>query len=230
MPRRRLGRLRRNQDGFTLIEVLVAMTLLGLVLAALFGGLRTGVRVWDSQDRHSDALGRLIAAQGFLRRQIAEAAPLDYPAVGGGPPAAVFEGDANSVTFAGLMPSHFGLAGYQVIEVGLVRDGDGGRQLGVRWWPFDAQDPAPPAAVPEEQTAVLMDGVDGVTLSYFAPAVEGGPGQWADRWRDQPAPPDLVRIEVTFPPGDGRAWPALVVHPVLAPGAAVAGDDRGDRD
>ena len=34
--------------GFTLVELLVAITLLALVSAALFGGLRFGARAWES--------------------------------------------------------------------------------------------------------------------------------------------------------------------------------------
>jgi prepilin-type N-terminal cleavage/methylation domain-containing protein len=33
--------------GLTLLELLVAITLLGLLMAALFGGLRLGARAWE---------------------------------------------------------------------------------------------------------------------------------------------------------------------------------------
>ena len=36
------------ERGFTLIEILVAVMLLGLLMAALFGGVRLGVRAWEA--------------------------------------------------------------------------------------------------------------------------------------------------------------------------------------
>ena len=36
--------------GFTLVEILVAITLLGLLMAALFGGVQLGVRAWESSE------------------------------------------------------------------------------------------------------------------------------------------------------------------------------------
>jgi len=50
---------RRRSGGFTLVELLVAMTLLGLIFVALFGGLRFGRRLLSSR-----LLGR-----GFLGRR-----------------------------------------------------------------------------------------------------------------------------------------------------------------
>ena len=36
----------RAEGGFTLLEMLVAMMLLGLIMVMIFGGLRLGLRVW----------------------------------------------------------------------------------------------------------------------------------------------------------------------------------------
>ena len=39
-----------GERGFTLLELLIAMTLLGLLMLGLFGGLRLGARVWEAGD------------------------------------------------------------------------------------------------------------------------------------------------------------------------------------
>ncbi len=61
-------------QGFTLLELLVAITLLGLLMAALFGGLRLGARVWETGETRLDASARVQIVQDFLRQRLAEAA------------------------------------------------------------------------------------------------------------------------------------------------------------
>ena len=48
---------RRNnrQAGFTLLEVLVAMALLGFLSTMLLGGVQLATRIMESSRRHSDA-------------------------------------------------------------------------------------------------------------------------------------------------------------------------------
>ena len=64
-------------QGFTLLELLVAITLLGLLMAALFGGLRLGARVWETGETRLDASARVQIVQDFLRQRLAEALPLE---------------------------------------------------------------------------------------------------------------------------------------------------------
>ena len=54
--------LRAAERGFTLLELLVAITLLGLLMAALFGGLRLGTRVWETADARLDSSANRRAA------------------------------------------------------------------------------------------------------------------------------------------------------------------------
>ena len=49
--------------GFTLVEILVAITLLGLLMAALFGGVQLGVRAWEASEARLDDSSRLPACR-----------------------------------------------------------------------------------------------------------------------------------------------------------------------
>ena len=66
-------KMQRRTLGFTLVELLVAITLLGLIAVALSGALRFGARVWDVGTERGAQSSRVEAAQNFLRRRIAEA-------------------------------------------------------------------------------------------------------------------------------------------------------------
>jgi general secretion pathway protein J len=67
---------------------------------------------------------------------------------------------------------------------------------------------------------VLLPGIQAVELAYFGKArSEREPG-WHRQWTGEAQLPRLVRIRVTFPPGDARVWPELVIAPRI--GADVA--------
>ncbi len=77
-------RIDSRQRGFTLLEILVAVTLLGLLMAALFGGVRLGVRAWEASGARLDDDARLTAVQDFLRERLTQAYEVDGSVIGGG--------------------------------------------------------------------------------------------------------------------------------------------------
>ncbi|MDH3594369.1 MAG: prepilin-type N-terminal cleavage/methylation domain-containing protein, partial [Rhodospirillales bacterium] len=70
---------RPRSGGFTLVELLVALTLLGLIFVALFGGLRFGTRTWETGNQRSEAFAEVEVMQSLLRRQLAQAVTLRTP-------------------------------------------------------------------------------------------------------------------------------------------------------
>ncbi|MCH8035911.1 MAG: prepilin-type N-terminal cleavage/methylation domain-containing protein [Proteobacteria bacterium] len=96
-----------RQRGFTLIEILIAMTLLGLLMAMLFGGLRLGTRAWEASDARSAELARLEAVHGFIRRALTGAYPLLRTETGGAKRRIAFTGGAEAgVSRMGLASFH----------------------------------------------------------------------------------------------------------------------------
>lgn len=64
--------------GFTLLELLIAMSLLGFILALLFAGMRLGARSWDAGEALAEKSAHMAALQGFLRRELAQAVPYKW--------------------------------------------------------------------------------------------------------------------------------------------------------
>src|SRR5579863_8784532 len=61
--------------GFTLIEVLVVVTLLGLLMVAVFAAVRFGAQSWRRAEQHSAGTTYVAAVQDMLRRIIISAKP-----------------------------------------------------------------------------------------------------------------------------------------------------------
>jgi general secretion pathway protein J len=63
------------ESGFTLIEVLVGVTLLAMLATLIATGTRLGGRAWNSAERQTTEIDDMYAVQGLLRRTIARARP-----------------------------------------------------------------------------------------------------------------------------------------------------------
>ncbi|MCZ6482700.1 MAG: prepilin-type N-terminal cleavage/methylation domain-containing protein [Alphaproteobacteria bacterium] len=221
----------RRQRGFTLLEILIAMTLLGLLMAMLFGGLRLGTRAWEASDVRSADLARLEAVQGFIRRALTGAYPLLGTGDGDAKRQIAFTGGAQAVAFTALMPAHFGVGGFYTITLA-VEDGAEDKRLIFRrqlYRPDADGAPPPPAAGDEEKEKVLLEGISKAGFSYFGAADKDETPSWRDEWREMKSLPDLVRLSLTFADKDKRAWPELVIAPRISATTAPTSSRRRRR-
>jgi prepilin-type N-terminal cleavage/methylation domain-containing protein len=67
-----------DTQGFTLVELLVSLTLLAMISAAVLSGLRTGLQVWDKGTSHIDDLRSSRVAVQLLHDSIGDALPFVY--------------------------------------------------------------------------------------------------------------------------------------------------------
>lgn len=176
----------RADSGFTLLELLIATTILGLLLVALTGGVRFAGQAWDTQQRRSDLSGDLDAVQNILRQLITS---------GSG-----FDGNEGSLRFVSALPLALARGGLYDVELRV----SGGHLL-FSWNPH-FKGPAQMSAPAEIE---LINGVTDFALSYYVP-----PDGWQRVAKSEIAPPTLVRVNLRL--GQARAWPPLVVAPMIA--------------
>ncbi len=211
----------RLQKGFTLLEVLIALTLLGLMMTVLFGGLRFAGRGWDAAENRTQAAQERFLVQRFLRRQLARTRPVARD-TGDGIYKLAFEGGAESLSFVSPLPAHRGVGGLYVFTLAVERGSEVDR-LVTHYHRFqEDQDQDDPT---EAETEVLVNAVEQVTFAYYGlPEGEDEP-LWRDDWEDQPRLPELVRLDILSADDEPGFWPSLLVPLRLreAPGGAAGG-------
>ena len=198
--------LRRSQ-GFTLLELLIGMTLVGFILSLLFAGLNLGTRSWEAGEQRMVTSSRQAVVVDFIRRGIEQTYPLRWRV--GEEDRLAFAGEAESLRFVGTVAMHEGASGNHLIALDLV-DGDTGRDLVMRW---QLPDPGAPGFEPIEQAEpkVLIKAVKEMALAYFGAQSETEDPAWHDQWLDQKTPPELIRLQLTME--NGETWPDIVAAP-----------------
>ena len=62
--------MKRSQDGFTLLEMLVALVVFGLLMAGLGQSMRYGLKAWTAEGLSAASAERMAAVDTALRRLI----------------------------------------------------------------------------------------------------------------------------------------------------------------
>jgi general secretion pathway protein J len=207
-PARRGVRLpcRKAERGFSLLELLVSLVVLGLLMVALTQGAQVGLRAWAVEGRMGGSGTDLALIDHTLRVLLARAL-----AAARTDQAASLVGDARTVSFVTVLPA--GAAMLPTPEVDatlLVADR---HRLEIRWLPHYRNwiVPRPPPSV-----IMLLDEVDHLELSYWQSGSGPQGGHWLAVWDDRVLP-QLVRIRVVFTDAAARHWPDIVIAPMRGP-------------
>lgn len=205
---------RPAQTGFTLLELLISITLLGMILVLLFGGLRLGVRSWDAVQQQVDNLNTVRSVESFLRREMALTQPYRWK-TGTGQRLA-FLGERSKVNFVAQLPTRIGGGGLYAIALEVEHSGKD-KRLVWRHVPLSPliQDFAAVSQAPEIILAgVELSAVDDIWLTYFGRTSDNAAPVWMDRWESDSRLPMLIKIQVRFV--GGAEWPDFVVAPLLS--------------
>jgi general secretion pathway protein J len=187
----------RDSRGFTLLELLVVLTVLSFILVGLAQGLQFGLLTWATEVRLSGRNDDFNPLDSTIRQLIEGTDP------GTELNPAPFVGSRNQLHCLTALPDARTAGSVRRIEATLLVNTQ--HQLVLRWKPYvHARRLTPPPALSESE---LLRGIADVELAFWAP----GSG-WVAAWRS-PNLPTLVRLRVHFPAGDTRHWPDIIAAP-----------------
>lgn len=221
---RRQRSSRTTHGGFTLIEVMLAITLLALLLAGTFGAIRTTVRGMHSGEAAVDRTSLIRSTQRFLRRQISGILPLAYGEDTTGA-RIVFEGGPKSMRFVAAMPGYLSNGGPYVQTLELKGGGSSGRELvfsNEMLNGFDLDDGKPSDAEP----VVLLNQIRDGKFEYRTLDEDGELADWSDKWDDPTVTPIMVRVRLTMTDKAQVTFPDLDVPLLIDVSSRGAGRTR----
>lgn len=216
-----------GEAGFTLLELLIATTVLAFLSLLLFGGLRFGTRVWEKSETATTEANRVRAAQLVLSDEIRNI----YPFYAGTTPAdkhVDFSGEDRRLTF--FAPSKSVQGGLDLVTVQAQPGKDGlsvviARKVelegaasavlhhtligGLKWFQISYFGSSSPAGAATQSRVTSKAG-----LGASAAATAASAPQWTSVWEGQTRLPLLIRIRAGIAGKHARsAWPDLVVSP-----------------
>jgi general secretion pathway protein J len=198
---------RSRAAGFTLLEILVATTLLAAALALAFATLRATSATVDRGERLAQRSERMRAVEGFLRRRVASSLPLSFDLNEQTGIPVRFLGEPERMRFVADLPNYLGRGGPHLHDIRVVDSPRGGLRLEVGFSVvmtnevIEEPQPRPPE--------LLADGLREVRFRYRTLTAQNRVGEWQDRWDQGDRMPLQVSIEIVDARGD--AWPPLVV-------------------
>lgn len=208
---------RHRQWGFTLVEVLLATTLLGLMMVLLTGSLQVAGRSWDTGEKRMAEASRLFAVGNFLRRHVARLLPVSG-SVEHGVMKPSFQGFSNALKYVAPMPDQIRTGGIYQFEIRMADRLDGGKDLRIVITPYQpsfAIDSKPGDPIDD---LPLVENIESFRVSYYP--LEMHPGEegmrsrpapmWMDEWNDNQLP-GLIRLDIK--PAGENAWPPLLIAP-----------------
>ncbi len=229
---------RTHSRGFTLVELLVALSLMTLLATLVFTGLRLGTRAWEAVSLQAGEDTEALQVQSFMRRQLLQALEVQLRD-GDGNLRPGFKGEPNRLLFVSTLPEPLGNGAphwfalhqeevleseqsdyryplviyywpYQVVEEGEVQTEE--QQL-VDWDEFWA-----PQKLAERRRTVLWESFPGIRLEYFGIREQATLPDWGGEWEEAQLP-DLIRFtfsdDVSRSDGGRKAWPDLLVTPMV---------------
>lgn len=198
--------------GFTLVELLVVISLLSLVMLAMVSALRTTAQTEERVDQRLQRNDEMRVASDFLRGILGRisARKLVGP-VAEGQSQFAFSGGERELTWVGIMPARYGAGGRYYFRLSMDAV-PGGHALVVRFMPW--VEDSLPLDWTGAQAHTLVANVAELALQYED--AEAEPPVWTPRWLVADRLPQRVRVGIRTANGP---WPDLVVAMRIAPGS-----------
>lgn len=194
----------RRSGGFTLVEILVAITLLAIVMLALGAALRgmsqtqsrVAVRLQQFDDfRGATSFLASVAGRVSARKTtgIREVGQSQF----------TFEGAANGMAWIGIMPPRYGAGGRTFFRLG-AEQVNGRQALVIRFVPWQDIPGFPDWS--RADSRVLVDDLREFSIAYEDAGTE--PPHWLPGWRDTDNLPARIQIHIATATS---AWPEWVL-------------------
>lgn len=198
-----------HEAGFTLVEMMVALSLLAMITLLITQALRGGIAVTNRAERTSEQ-SELRQIRNYLSDVVSASIPLET--IGEtGDYSAFFHGDSQQFKFvtSHTVPGQY--AGLYVTKFHLVPAASRSKlyDLWLDQHLFHRFAKTDRRVSPRVK---LLEDIANVRFRYYGLEPDKLNPTWVSQWRNPKAAPTLVSIEIDFAQDDKRKWPPLIMN------------------
>lgn len=215
-----------SRRGFTLLELLIGMTLLGFILALLFSGFRLASTTWDAVETRMERTSQEDMARALVRRLLVQVQPMRWKKAINQP--ITFVGEAGRLVAVAPLSGQVGSSGLRVIELAAksaqnssLSAGTTSTRLVLRQAALNYSGENFSEALATAKEYTLLDALTNIQFDYFGAERKDAQARWHDEWTNSEQLPRLVRVRMASPSG---GWSDLIVAPMLTSGGGCNWD------
>ena len=204
-----------RQRGFTLLELLVVMTLLSVIMIGLVSAMRTMAQTESKIDQRLERLDQIRVARTFLQQTLSRvsAATIDAPGATG-KKIISFVATPDSLTWVGILPARPNVGGRHFFRLA-IEDTPGSRELVLRFAPWSPEIVFPDWTKAEprilirdiQQFSIQAQGLPPTARNPAQPWPKG----WQSGWPMADILPEQLRLALVDTQGDWPEW-TIALH------------------
>jgi general secretion pathway protein J len=200
------------QNGFTLLELLVVMSLLSIIMVGLGAALRGMAQTEDRVDKKIERTGEIRVVRQFVQATLNRVSgqTIDLPNAPG-QKTVPFQATPDSLTWVGILPARPDVGGKHFFRLSM-EDGPQGAQLTLRYAPWNPDFVLPDWSSTESRVLVKKVQTFSIQAQGLPPDLNDTnkpwPQGWQDGWPVTDALPERLRLIVSDAQG---AWPEWVL-------------------
>jgi len=202
----------KQQSGFTLIEIIVVMTMLALIMTMVYGAINTSRKMASKGLKRIDATNEVRVVQELVRRQVSRILPMAFKEEEG--TFVIFEGDAEYIMYVSPMPGYLGKGGPHVQLIEIV-NAKGGKILQFSHWLLNDSLEQDSFDDSDQEPVVLLENIEDAEFSFMRLDEEGEPGDWETDWEEGENTPLMVKLDVDMGRGALMSFPTMEIALML---------------
>lgn len=171
--------------GFTLLELTISITLIGIIVLIIAGATRLGFRSVDSGERKIESLERLRSSLNIIDSQIQSEIPLTYD--DNGVRKYYFKGEKGFMQFTTNYSVWSGQMGYVLATYTVTSNVSGKQVLNVS---------ENTVGIESKREAKLLDSFNEIYFEYFYKDPTEEQGNWVGEWTDETTIPEKVKLHL----------------------------------